>query len=183
MPGLMALERVADLTESDRAALRALTDIVYPAAEWAGWPGYRMEWAAHEWCVRIWDEGSALATHVGMVLRQALHDGRAVRIGGIGGVKTHPAARGRGYAEQGMRRAIDFFHEQADVAFALLLCEPKLLGYYGRLGWDEFGGRLVVTQHGAEGEFTFLRVMVRGIRDAAPPPPKGGTIDLLGPPW
>jgi GNAT superfamily N-acetyltransferase len=93
---------------------------------------------------------------------------------------THPAARGRGYAAQGIRRAVEFFREQGDVAIAILVCEPGLLEYYGRLGWRAFDGRLLVRQHGESANFTFNRVMVHDV-DAASP--TSGTIDLMGPPW
>jgi aminoglycoside 2'-N-acetyltransferase I len=175
----VTFDRVTDLAGADRDALRDLTQIVYPPELWAGWPGYRIEWAAHEWCVRVWDEGR-LASHVGIVLRHATLDGQAVRVGGIGGVKTHPACRKRGLATSALRRAAEFFHEQPDVAFAVLVCEPHLLNYYSSLGWKEFGGTLLVRQHGTKCEFTFLRVMMLGVRSEAP---TGGTIDLGGPPW
>jgi predicted acetyltransferase len=109
-----------------------------------------------------------------------MHDGRPVRIGGIGGVKTHPTARRHGYARQGLQRAGEFFHTQPDVAFALLVCRPHLIDYYSRLGWQEFNGRLLVRQHGAVAGFTFNRVMTCGVRSAGP---VAGTIDLCGPPW
>jgi hypothetical protein len=177
---VVTLDRVADLSEGDRAALRALTEVVYPPAVWAGWPGHQLEWAAVEWSVRVWGPDGALASHVGIVVRQASHDGRPVRVGGIGGVKTHPAARGRGYAGLGIGRAVEFIRAQPDVGFALLVCEPHLLGFYGRLGWREFAGRLAVIQHGAAADFTLCRVMVLDVRSAAP---AAGTIDLAGPPW
>src|SRR5262245_9803307 len=161
---MLSLDRVADLSEDDRAALRALSEVVYPPVEWADWPGDRLEWAAAEWCVRIRSEDGELASHIGVLLREASHDVRPVRVGGIGGVKTHPAARRRGYAALGIRRAMQFFHDQGGVAFALLVCEPRLLGYYGHLGWREFAGRLVVTQRGEVGDFTFLRVMVHPVQ-------------------
>jgi len=62
----------------------------------------------------------------------------------------------------------------------LLVCGAHLLDYYRALGWRDFAGRLWVRQHGATVEFTFNRVMTRGVRADAP---QTGTIDLLGPPW
>jgi aminoglycoside 2'-N-acetyltransferase I len=180
MDAIVSLNRVTDLTDSERAALRALSLAVYPPNEAADWPGRHLEWAAAEWCVRVWGDDGELASYTGMVLRQATHDGQPVRIGGVGGVKTHPAARRRGYAGRGLRRAVEFFHEQPDVAFALLVCAPHLIGYYSRLGWQEFGGRLLVEQHGTVAEFTFNRVMTCDVRLAGP---VAGTIDLCGPPW
>jgi len=87
-----------------------------------------------------------LICYVGLVVRSAQHDGRSVRLGGIGGVKTHPAARRHGCVARAVRRAVASFQERADIEFRLLVCEPHLIGYYQRLGWQEFGGRLLVTQ-------------------------------------
>jgi GNAT superfamily N-acetyltransferase len=175
-----ALDRVIDLSEADREALRALSEAVYPPGQSTSWPGRQIEWSAAEWCVRVHDDAGRLVSYVGVVLRDALLDGRPVRVGGIGGVKTHPAARRRGLAGIGMRRAIELFHGEPGVDFALLVCGPHLLDYYGRLGWRVFDGRLLVRQRGATAEFTFNRVMTYGVRSAAP---VGGTVDLLGPPW
>jgi GNAT superfamily N-acetyltransferase len=176
----ISLDRVADLSDLDRAAIRALSLAVYPPAEAATWPGRHLEWAKGEWCVRVWGDASDLVSYTNIVLRQAGWDGRPVRVGGIGGVMTHPAARGRGHAARGIRRAMDFFREQGGVAFALLVCEPGLLGYYGRLGWLDFHGRLRVRQLGEPADFTFNRVMVHDLEAAGP---TSGTVDLMGPPW
>jgi aminoglycoside 2'-N-acetyltransferase I len=107
-------------------------------------------------------------------------DGTPVRVGRIGGVKTHPGALGRGFAALGIRHAVEFFHEQPALGFALLVCRPHLLGYYTRLSWHEFAGRLLIRQRGAVAEFTGTRVMTQGIRADGP---RAGTIDLCGPPW
>jgi hypothetical protein len=177
---VVSLHRIADLPDGDRVALRALSEAVYPPAEWADWPGNHLEWAAAEWCVRVWGGDGKLVSYIGIVLRPASYDGQPVLVGGIGGVKTHPAARGRGHAGQGIRRAVEFFRAQPSVAFGLLVCTPQLIGYYALLGWQEFGGRLLVTQHGTVADFTFNQVMVQEVRSAAP---SVGTIDLMGPPW
>ena len=102
-----------------------------------------------------------------------------VRIGGIGNVKTHPSVRKQGFASLAIERAVTFLREQP-LVFALLVCEQHLLGYYSRLGWKEFTGRLLIRQHGATTEFTLCRVMTLGLHSVAP---ETGTIDLCGPPW
>ena len=173
------LSRVSDFSASDREELRALSLAVYPPEEWADWPGRLLEWDEAEWCVRIRDDHGTLVSYTGIVSRIAAVDDRTMRIGGVGGIKTHPAVRGRGYARIGVERALKFF-QQSDVEFALLVCEPHLVPYYAALGWAEFAGRLLVLQHGAVEEFTFNRVMTHDIRSAAP---ATGTIDLKGPPW
>src|SRR5262245_59582558 len=90
VPEAVALNRVTDLTDAERGAVRALSLAVYPPGESAGWAGRQIEWAAAEWCVRISDARDGLVSYVGISLRDARHDGQPVRVGGIGGVKTHP---------------------------------------------------------------------------------------------
>ena len=176
----IVLDRVADLSALEREALRALSEAVYPPEEFADAPGRRREWAAPEWGVRLFADDGTLLSYVGICLREGRRDGRSVRIGGVGGVKTHPAARKQGLAALGMDRAVQFFRDQRDVDFALLVCEPRLLGYYGALGWREFAGDLDVTQRGTPERFTFNRVMTYGVGS---PAPERGSINLLGPPW
>ena len=103
-----------------------------------------------------------------------------MKVGGIGGVKTHPAFRGRGFATAAIQRALAFFHEQGDVDFGLLVCEPGLVPFYERLGWRRFPGDLFVTQHEATVPFTFNLPMTTPIRLQEL---LTGIIDLLGPPW
>lgn len=178
--GDMMLCRIAELTDDARDDLAALSQAVYPPEASANWLGRYLEWTAPEAGVFIRDAAGKLVCYVGMVIRSARHEGRPVQIGGIGGVKTYPAARRQGLAAQAISRAMEFFREQTAIDFGLLVCEPHLVDYYSRLGWEKFAGRLLITQHGKPAEFTFNRVMVRGVRRAIP---TAGTIDLLGPPW
>ena len=174
------LRRVADLTAGEQAALRTLALAVYPPDVAAAWPGRAIEWAAHQWAVVGWDAEGAALCYVGVVLRDARWNDRVVRVGGIGGVKTHPASRGRGFATTAIQRALDFFHEQGDVVFGLLVCEPALVPFYERLGWRKFPGDLLVAQRQATVPFTFNLPMTTPVRLEEP---LAGTIDLLGPPW
>jgi predicted N-acetyltransferase YhbS len=178
MAETFTLDRVGEFSETDRAALRALTLAVYPPSD-EEWAGRTIEWSAHDWSVRVHDDAGALVCYVGICLRQGAHEGRPVLIGGIGGVKTDPSLRRRGLAGQAMRQAAEFFHA-SNVGFGLLICEPRLYDYYGRLGWRRFGGELLVRQRGATVPFTFNRAMTLSVRSA---PPETGTVDLLGAPW
>ena len=85
------LRRIADLTTGEQSALRTLSLAVYPPEIAAAWPGRVIEWAAHQWGVIGWEAEGDAHSYVGTVLRQARWNDRAVRVGGIGGVKTHPA--------------------------------------------------------------------------------------------
>jgi GNAT superfamily N-acetyltransferase len=171
---------VGDLTAGEQDALRTLALTVYPPEVAAVWPGRAIEWAPHQWRVVGWDAEGAALCYVGVVLRDARWDDRAVRVGGIGGVKTHPASRGRGFATAAIQRALDFFHGQGDVDFGLLVCEPGLVPFYERLGWRRFPGELLVIQRQATVPFTFNLPMTTPLRLHES---LGGKIDLLGPPW
>lgn len=122
---------------------------------------------------------ASLVSYTGALLREADLDGSPVLIGGIGGVKTHPDERAKGYAALGISRAVEFFLSR-DADFALLVCDDGLVGYYSRLGWHLFDGEMLTLQHGEAEPFTFNRVLVLGVAKMAP---SSGTINLLGPPW
>jgi GNAT superfamily N-acetyltransferase len=121
-----------------------------------------------------------LIAHAGILVREGTLDGVPVKLGGIGGVKTHPQAQGRGYASAALRRAATALHDDHHVAFSLLVCQAHLLPFYGRLGWLPFSGRLVVEQPGGAIIFTINRPMVLpGLLSA----PQEGVIDLRGLLW
>ena len=174
------VRRATDLTPEEQAALETLTHAVFPPETSATWPGRAIEWAPAQYKVVGWNaEGLALC-HVGVVVREGRWNGRVVRIGGIAGVKTHPAYRRRGFADYAIQRALDFLHQQEDVDFGLLVCEPALVPWYEHLGWQRFPGTLLVRQQQATVPFTFNLPMTIAIRLREP---LSGTIDLLGPPW
>ena len=92
---------------------------------------------------------------------------------------THPAMRRKGFASAAINQSIEFLRGQhAD--FALLVCKPKLVAFYERLGWRRHDGKLMVTQHAKSVEFTFNLPMVHGVCIDGP---TAGAIDLCGPPW
>lgn len=172
--------RVSELTADEQGALRTLSLAVYPPEVSAAWPGRTIEWAAHQWAIIGWDAEGAALCYVGLVVREARWNDRAVRVGGIGGVKTHPTARKQGFATTAIRRALDFFKEEENVDFGLLVCEPGLVPFYERLGWRRFPGDLFVTQKQATTPFTFNLPMTTPIRLQER---LSGRIDLQGPPW
>jgi hypothetical protein len=130
--------------------------------------------------VLVWSPEAALVAYVGIVVRAGALDGAAVKIGGVGSVKTHPRAEGRGYATAGLRRAAAALTDDHQVAFSLLVCRDHLLPFYERLGWCVFAGRVLVEQPAGRMEFTINRAMVLPGRS---PAPRDGLIDLHGPPW
>jgi aminoglycoside 2'-N-acetyltransferase I len=174
------ITRADALTSTDRDQLRALTVAVYSPEVIASLPETRVTWAPAEWTIRVWDDAGMLVSHVGVLARAALVDDTPVRIGGIGGVKTHPAARGKGYASAGLHEAVRVFTDDLRVAFALLVCLPPTVPFYERQGWRRFDGTLLVQQPEGVVPFTANLPMLLPIHT---PAPAGGTINLCGEPW
>jgi aminoglycoside 2'-N-acetyltransferase I len=176
----LALKPVAELSDDERAALKALTTAVYPPEVLAARPGRHFQWAPPDYSVLVSTPEGELVSHVGIVVRAGSLDGAPVKIGGVGSVKTHPRVQGRGYASAGLRRAATALNDDHQVAFSLLVCQEHLLPFYHRLGWLTFSGLLVVEQPTGHTVFTINRPMVlSGLR----PAPQDGVIDLNGLPW
>jgi aminoglycoside 2'-N-acetyltransferase I len=174
------LKPVTELSAGERDALKALTAAVYPPEVLATRPGRSLQWAPSLWSVLVWTEEGQLIAHVGIVTREGTLDGVPVKIGGVGGVKTHPQAQGRGYASAALRHAAAALQDDHHVAFSLLVCQAYLVPFYGRLGWRPFPGCLIVEQLGGSIVFTINRPMVLpGLH----PAPQEGVIDLRGLPW
>jgi hypothetical protein len=174
------LKPVATLDDSERAALKALTAAVYPPEVVAMSPGRHLQWAPPDYSVLVFTPEGELMSHVGIVVRMGTLDRAAVKIGGVGSVKTHPWVQGRGYASAGLRRAATALHDDHRVAFSLLVCQDHLLPFYTRLGWLPFAGCLLVEQPTGPTVFTISRPMVLAGWSAAP---QDGIIDLKGLPW
>jgi GNAT superfamily N-acetyltransferase len=174
------LKPVVTLGDDERAALKALTAAVYPPEVMAVSPGRHLQWAPPEYSVLVFTSTGELVSHAGIVVRTGTLDGAAVKIGGVGSVKTHPRAQGRGYASAGLRRAATALHDDHRVAFSVLVCQEHLLPFYHRLGWLLFSGRLMVEQPTGPTVFTINRPMVLAGLSAAP---QDGIIDLKGRPW
>jgi hypothetical protein len=90
------LKPVATLHDDERAALKALTAAVYPPGVVAVSPGRHVHWAPPDSSVLVFTPEGELVSHVGLVVRTGTLDSAAVTIGGVGSVKTHPRAQGRG---------------------------------------------------------------------------------------
>ena len=170
----------AELTSEERATFVALCAEAYSPAESAAWPGRALEWALPDSRILVWTETGELACHAGLLIREAQWNGQALRIGGIGGVVTHPRLRKLGFASEAMRHAVAYFAAQPNIACALLACEPRLFPFYAALGWEEFCGRTLVRQRGETVEFTFNKIMTHPL---ALPRLTDGQLDLMGPPW
>src|SRR5688500_7083165 len=98
------LVEAGKLSVQQEKALDQLGEAVYPPEVAASLPGKSVTWASPQWSLLLWEQ-EELVTHAGLLVREILQDGTMRRIGGIGGVATHPAKQGRGFASQAMREA------------------------------------------------------------------------------
>ena len=169
----------SEFTTVQEVALDRLHQAVFPPAARAAEAEERYSWADPQWAVLLWHEDE-LITHVGIVVRDVDSNGVNKRIGGIGGVMTHPAHQGKGFAGRVMQRAAQYLEEELAVPFALLFCRPELTAFYGRLGWRPFTGTLFVEQPEGRIEFSVHGPKVRDVCEVAP---TTGELDLCGLPW
>ena len=177
----MNIEVVAteNISVHQEAALEQLSAAVYPPEVRSTLPGQAVTWASPQWSLMLW-ERDQLISHVGLLMREISQDGVVKRIGGLGGVATHPAKQGQGYASQALRKAAEWLDTGMDVSYALLFCRAYLFPFYKRLSWKPFRGKVYVEQPGGKVEFTVNEAMVLDVRESAP---LYGTLDLNGLPW
>src|SRR5215469_16205487 len=84
-----------------------LLDAVWPPDVVATLPWKDVVWANPQRRVFTFDRAGQLISHVGLYRRDATWNGRAVTMGGVGGVATREGNRGRGIASAAMRRAAE----------------------------------------------------------------------------
>ena len=177
----MSIEFVAteNFSARQQKALEQLRAAVYPPEVLATLPGRFFTWASPQWSVLLW-EGEELLSRVGLLVRDAFHNNAPKRIGGIGGVVTHPAKQGQGLASQALREASRLFDAELNVSYALLFCRPHLVEFYKRLTWKPFEGKVFVEQPEGKVEFSANGAMVLDVKEQAP---LDGVMDLNGLPW
>ncbi|TVR76190.1 MAG: GNAT family N-acetyltransferase [Sphaerobacteraceae bacterium] len=170
-----------DRTDRDREQLQRLTEAVYPADGSTAGAGGALSWSNTELSVVVREVADGeIAAHVGVLVRDCLHNGHPVRIGGIGGVKTDPDLRTRGLGRLAMTRGVEVLRDDLTAEFGLLVCPESASGFYDRLGWQDFRGELWVDQPNGRTRFTMNQVKVLSLRREVP---VTGIIDLLGFPW
>jgi len=167
------------LTDRQKQSIQKLRAIVYPPEVLATLPSRHFTWSSMQWSVLVWDENELIAK-ASLLVRDGFHNDIPKRIGGIGGVMTHPAKQGQGLASKAMRDAAKRFDDELNVDYALLFCRPHLIPFYERLGWKSFEGQLFVEQPQGKIEFSANDAMVLDVRE---PAPLNGVLDLNGLPW
>lgn len=169
-------EKMSDI---QKQALDQLRAAVYPPEVLETLPGRFYTWASPQWSILAWHQAE-LVSRVGLLVREISSGATTKRIGGIGGVMTHPARQGQGWASHAMREAAKQFATALNVSYALLFCRPHLVGFYRRLSWQPFQGKIYVEQPQGKIEFSANGAMVLDVQESAP---LQGELDLNGLPW
>lgn len=176
----VTIKAVDDLTVDETVALDTLSHAVYPPNVIRVDGSAQIQWSSSMWRILLWDETETLVSHIGILTRQVFCDDEPYVIGGIGGVKTHPNERGKGYAGIGLRHATQFMTEDCKVDFSLLVCRDGLIPYYQKFGWQPFKGDMMVDQLSGKTKFTFNKPMlIEGVKSI----PACSVIDVCGKPW
>jgi aminoglycoside 2'-N-acetyltransferase I len=158
---------------------KQLYDLVWPAEVLRQLPWGHLSFAHADLRVLLENEAQAVVCHVGIFRREAAWNGRKVRIGGIGGVVTHPEARRRGFASIALTAATQTLKDERATDFAMLFCEPQHADFYEQRGWKRFTGEVLAEQPAGQIRFDVLVPLVFYMKRA----PHEGSIDLCGLPW
>lgn len=122
------IKAVKNLTQAEQDEVFRLLTVVYKA-DISTWT-----WSQEDWRVLVW-VGDCIVAHVAITERTCLVDGKPVKVGGVGGVGTHPQWRNQGLAALAMQKTADFLVNNLKVDFGVLFCDGEMVPYYQRLGW------------------------------------------------
>jgi predicted acetyltransferase len=107
-------------------------------------------------------------------------DGQPVRVGGIGGVGTHPDFRRRGHSTAALRVAAEFMRTNLRVPFGLLVTGTEEIPFYGRVGWHVIAGPVTFDQPNGQ---VVVSDGVNMVLPLGPEPWPSGPVFLCGLPW
>ncbi|MET0221580.1 MAG: GNAT family N-acetyltransferase [Tardiphaga sp.] len=155
--------------------VKPLIEAVWPPTPATDAP---IEWAKPDLRVIV-EADEQPVCHVGIHRREGIWKERKIRIGGIGGVGTHPDFRRQGYASVALDAAVQTLKDERATDFALLFCRPHNVEFYTKRHWKPFLGEVFAEQHGARGRFDALLPFVFYLKRA----PHEGELDLCGLPW
>jgi GNAT superfamily N-acetyltransferase len=104
-------------------------------------------WSDGEFRVLAWDN-EVWGAIVEIVKRTITVGEQTMVVGGVGGVMTLPAMRGRGMATSAMRHAADFICDELRANAGVLFCTRELLPFYAKLGWYDLQRQITYHQAG-----------------------------------
>jgi len=164
----------ADLSAAEQLEIAALLAVAF------GEEDESYTWAHGEWYVLIRTAEGILTSMLEILARTVTVADHPVRVGGIGGVCTHPDYRLRGHSTSALRVAASFLRDEMCVPFGLLLTDDEVIPFYARLGWRVAEDALTFAQ---PNERTLTHDGINMILPLGADPWPAGPIDLCGLPW
>ena len=158
--------------------VKPLFELVWPPEKRAQLSWGDVEWAHADLRVIV-EADEQPVCHVGLYRREGIWKDRKIRIGGIGGVLTHPDSRRQGLASIAIDAALHTLRDERATDFALLFCEPHTIGFYTSRNWKPFMGEVHAEQRGQRVRFDAMQPLVFYLKRA----PHEGELDLCGLPW
>jgi aminoglycoside 2'-N-acetyltransferase I len=172
MEPIVEIKAVKDLSPEESDEALRLLNIVFET-DTSGWT-----WAQDDWRLLVRVDNRMVA-HVGIVERTCLVNGEPVKVGGVGGVGTHPDWRRQGLAALAMRKTADFMINRLEAEFGVLFCAHEMVPYYQRLGWKMIDAPVFFDQPGGKEQCNFPVMFLPGTKHSWPQ----GDVDVCGYPW
>lgn len=140
----------------------------------------RFEWAyPPDYCVVVWS-GEDPVGFTGVFERDGSIEGRPTRLGGLGGLATHPAWRHRGIATAAIRAAVRELSRPSGPDVALFFAHEAHVPWFEHLGWTKATEPPLFRQPPDICVVAEAPTLVLPLRGG--PAPRG-RIDLCGLPW
>ena len=141
-------------------------------------PEDEFNWSSSEWYATGKLAGRIVSI-VGILKRRVQVGEIMLEVGGIGGVATHPDYQRLGFGSAVLQGAAEFMRHELQVEFGLLVCDPDMVTFYSKLGWQIAHSEMVFNFQGSKHVFQGITmVLPLGAR-----PWPEGKIDLCGFPW
>ncbi len=106
-------------------------------------------------------------------------DDKPVLLGALGSVMTAKKLQGRGIGSATVAAAASLIRQNLAADLGVLLCHPRLLAFYSRLGWQDAGAPVLLRQDNRPSEWPYC-CMLLSANAALPSEPE---FDLGGPPF
>jgi GNAT superfamily N-acetyltransferase len=158
--------------------VKPLFDLVWPPETIAQRAWANVEFAHADLRVIV-EADEQPVCHVGLYRRTGIWRERPIRIGGIGGVLTHPDFQRQGLASVAIDAALHTLRDERSNDFALLFCDADMAAFYTSRNWKPYMGEVFAEQKGERIRFDALQPLVYYLKRA----PHEGELDLCGLPW
>ena len=172
MNTIVEIKSAKSLTQAEQQEVDALMKRAFTGEE------DDLVWSEVDWYIWLREDG-VMVSILEIITRTVTVDEQPLLVGGIGGVGTDPAWRGRGLASQCMCSAIDFIHSTIEADYGLLICDQHLVSFYSVLGWEVINDPVYFDQPSGKWKNNALTLVYALTRR---PWPKG-KVDMNGLPW